>query len=302
MARTVCNTHTPFANHTITMQKVLVTGASGFIGDYVVQELLQRNYHVIASSANEANARQKTWFSQVDYRPLNLAHLSVGQNYFAYFDKPDIMIHLSWEGLPNYKDSFHIERNLPRHKAFLENMIANGLQNVNITGTCFEYGMQEGKLKENIEVNPSNPYARAKNNLRIFIEALQKKYHFNYKWIRLFYMFGKGQNPKSLLSQLQQAIDREDETFNMSGGEQTRDFLPVEKVAKYIVDIAVQANVTGIINCCSGNPITIKALVLNYLNQANTTIQLNLGYYPYPDYEPMHFWGDNGKLKTIIHE
>ncbi|MFT4016120.1 MAG: NAD-dependent epimerase/dehydratase family protein [Agriterribacter sp.] len=284
------------------MQKVLVTGATGFIGNYVVQELLQRDYHIIASSANEANARQKIWFSQVDYRPLDLAYLSDVQNYFEYFDKPDIMIHLSWEGLPNYKDSFHIGRNLPRHKAFLENIIANGLQNINITGTCFEYGMQEGKLKEDMLVYPSNPYALAKNDLRVFIETLQGKYHFNYKWIRLFYMFGKGQNPKSLLSQLQQAIDRKEEVFNMSGGEQTRDFLPVETVAKYIVNIAAQTNVTGIINCCSGVPVTIKHLVLNYLKQKHKTIKLNLGYYPYPDYEPMHFWGDNGKLKTIIHE
>lgn len=284
------------------MQKVLVTGATGFIGNYVVQELLQRRYHVITSSSNEDNAKQKSWFPKTDYRPLKLACLSDVQNYYDYFDKPDLMIHLVWEGLPNYKNNFHIERNLPRHKVFLENMIANGLQNVNITGTCFEYGMLEGKLKEDMEAHPSNPYAQAKNDLRIFIAALQKQYHFEYKWIRLFYMYGEGQNPKSLLSQLQQAIDRKDKIFNMSGGEQTRDFLPVEKVAKYIIDIAVQTGVTGIINCCSGVPVTIKQLVLNYLKQKNTTIQLNPGYYPYPDYEPMHFWGDNGKLKTIIHE
>ncbi|MCC6288007.1 MAG: NAD(P)-dependent oxidoreductase, partial [Chitinophagaceae bacterium] len=103
-------------------------------------------------------------------------------------------------------------------------------------------------------------------------------------------------------SQLQQAINRKDEVFKMSGGEQTRDFLPVEKVAEYIVDIAVQSGVTGIINCCSGIPVTVRQLVLNYLEQKNATIKLNLGYYPYPDYEPMHFWGDDSKLKTIIHE
>ncbi|MCC6286974.1 MAG: NAD-dependent epimerase/dehydratase family protein, partial [Chitinophagaceae bacterium] len=167
------------------MQKVLVTGATGFIGNYVVEELLLRHYHVITSSANEANARQKGWFKQTDYRPLNLTDLSDAQNYFEYFDKPDIMIHLSWEGLPNYKGNFHLEKNLPEQKSFLENIIKNGLKKVNITGTCFEYGMQGGKLKEDMEVYPSNPYAQAKNSLRIFIEALQEKYSFDYKWIRL---------------------------------------------------------------------------------------------------------------------
>lgn len=284
------------------MQKVLVTGATGFIGNYVVEELLQRNYHVIASSANEATAKQKNWFAKTEYLPLDLKFLKESENYFKFFGNPDIMIHLSWAGLPNYRNTFHLEQNLPRHKMFLENMIRNGLLNINVTGTCFEYGMREGKLSEAMQPLPRNAYAQAKNELRTFIEDLKKSYSFEYKWIRLFYMFGKGQNAKSLFSQLQQALDRGDEIFNMSGGEQTRDFLPVENVAEYIVDIALQTKISGIINCCSGIPLTIKQLVQQYLQSRNAIIKLNLGHYPYPDYEPMHFWGDNTKLKTIIHE
>jgi dTDP-6-deoxy-L-talose 4-dehydrogenase (NAD+) len=212
------------------------------------------------------------------------------------------MIHLSWAGLPNYRDNFHLEQNLPRHKIFLENIIRNGLQNINITGTCFEYGMQEGKLSEDMQSLPQNPYAQAKNQLRMFIEDLKKSCSFEYKWIRLFYMFGKGQNAKSLFSQLQQALDNHDEVFNMSGGRQTRDFLPVEKVAEYIVDIALQKKVSGIINCCSGIPVTVKQLVQQYLQSRNAAIKLNLGYYPYPNYEPMHFWGDNSRLNQIINK
>jgi len=64
----------------------------------------------------------------------------------------------------------------------------------------------------------------------------------------------------------------------------------------------VQEEITGVINCCSGVPVTVKQLVQEYLKENNQSIKLNLGYYPYPDYEPMHFWGDNNKLKTIIHE
>ena len=62
----------------------------------------------------------------------------------------------------------------------------------------------------------------------------------------------------------------------------------------------MQDKVTGIINCCSGQPITVKQFVKNYLQRLNKKIYLNLGYYPYPDYEPMHFWGDDTKLKMIV--
>ena len=56
----------------------------------------------------------------------------------------------------------------------------------------------------------------------------------------------------------------------------------------------------AIVNCCSGEPISIRKLVGNYLAEKNKSIELNLGYYPYPDYEPMSFWGDATKLKTIL--
>ncbi len=118
--------------------------------------------------------------------------------------------------------------------------------------------------------------------------------------MRLFYMYGEGQNPKSLLSQLDDALTNGETSFNMSGGEQLRDYLPVEKVAEYIVKISLQKKVLGVINCCSGKSISIKKLVKDYLKSKNKSIELNLGHYPYPDYEPMNFWGDTTKLMEIM--
>ena len=86
----------------------------------------------------------------------------------------------------------------------------------------------------------------------------------------------------------------------MSGGEQLRDYLPVEKIAEYIVKIALQKKVTGIINTCSGKPVSIKKLVNDYLAKKSKNIELNLGYYPYPEYEAMEFWGGTDKLKKAI--
>ena len=133
----------------------------------------------------------------------------------------------------------------------------------------------------------------------MFLEELKREVHFDLKWVRLFYMYGEGQNPKSLLSQLDQAIDNNESQFNMSGGKQVRDYLPVEEVANHIVSISLQKKVTGIINCCSNEPITVEELVRQHVKKRRANIELNLGYYPYPDFEPMEFWGDNTKLKSI---
>ncbi|MFZ1530376.1 MAG: NAD-dependent epimerase/dehydratase family protein [Ferruginibacter sp.] len=283
------------------MQKtVLVTGATGFIGNYVVEELLAKGGRVIASSLNEEKASLQPWFSKVTYLPFDISTDISGKNLYEYFQHPDVLIHLAWEGLPNYKAAFHLEENLPRHYAFIKNLVTHGLRDMTVTGTCFEYGMQEGCLSENMECFPHNPYALAKYQLLKKLEALADREKLNFKWARLFYMFGKGQNPNSLISLLDRALEKGDAEFNMSGGEQVRDFLPVEKVAEYIVALALQTEVEGQVNICSGKPITVKAFVEDYLARKNREISLNFGFYPYADYEPMRFWGDNRKIKKIL--
>lgn len=282
------------------MSKVLVTGATGFIGNHVINELLKKGHAVIASSLSMEKAREQTWFSAVDYRPFDFNTLVSSFNTYDYFGRPDCLIHLAWEGLPNYTSDFHLNFNLPKQQAFIANMIENGLSDLTITGTCFEYGMRDGKLDETMEPAPDNAYAKAKDRLRRFVEDSDWQHPLDFRWIRLFYMYGPGQNPKSLLSQLQSALDAHASEFNMSGGMQVRDYLPVEKVAEYIVLIALQRKVRGVINCCSGQPITVKELVEQYLHSRQASIRLNLGYYPYASYEPMAFWGDTSKLKQLV--
>jgi dTDP-6-deoxy-L-talose 4-dehydrogenase (NAD+) len=280
--------------------KILVTGATGFIGNYVVRGLLQRGIKVIASSADQGKAAKADWYQDVAYIPFDLGTFNDGANYYKYFDEPELMIHLAWEGLPDYKAAFHEEVNLPRHDLFLKNIIVHGLDDLTVTGTCLEYGLQEGCLREDMPVFPATAYGRAKNALRLRLEEFRQHHPFSLKWVRLFYMYGKGQNPRSLLSQLDRALANGENVFNMSGGEQVRDYLPVEKVADHIIAIACQKKTAGIINNCSGAPVTVKKFVEEYLKRINKNISLNLGYYPYPDYEPMRFWGDASKLKKIL--
>ena len=278
--------------------KVLVTGATGFIGKYVVGELLRHNHKVIASSKITEEASTCQWLGQVEFIACDLDIMQ--KDFFDFFNRPDLLIHLAWEGLPNYNELFHLEKNLFSNYMFFKNMVEHGLKDMVVAGTCFEYGMQSGALAEDMETKPNNPYSLAKDTLRKFLQQLQKKCEFDLKWVRLFYMYGEGQSSHSILSQLKRALDDNHAEFNMSGGEQIRDYLPVKKVAEYIVKIATQKKVTGIINCCSGEGITIRKLVENYLNEKKKKITLNLGYYPYSDCEPMAFWGDATKLNAAL--
>lgn len=279
--------------------KVLVTGASGYIGNYVIPQLIEKGITVIATSTSIEKCVNKPWFNQVTYIPYTISH-SINENLFEKFLQPDIIIHLAWEGLPNFSNTNHFENTLFNQYAFLKNLIANGVKHIAITGTCQEYGMQKGCLSEDMPSMPDTAYSLAKDTLRKFLVELNKTNTFTFQWIRLFYMYGEGQYEKAIIPQLQNAIKGKATDFNMSGGEQLRDYLPVNEVANNICAIALQKTINGIINCSSNTPISIKTLVQNYLNLHQYSIQLNLGYYPYPTYEPMEFWGNNNKLLQII--
>jgi dTDP-6-deoxy-L-talose 4-dehydrogenase (NAD+) len=103
--------------------KISVTGATGFIGNHVIKNLLeyQGNIQIIASSRNAEKANNFRCFSKVRYLPFDVN--AAPKDCFRYFGEPDALIHLAWEGLPNYKDLFHLEKNLYADYFFLKSMI-----------------------------------------------------------------------------------------------------------------------------------------------------------------------------------
>lgn len=267
--------------------KIAVTGASGFIGRYVLTNLL--NYKVEVVAITRDATRLVDFSPQVQIIEMDIAQPPV--DCFAQLGCPDILIHLAWDGLPHYKSLHHFETELPRQYNFLKTMIEAGLPSLLVTGTCFEYGMQSGPLSAEMQTQPNNPYGYAKDALQQQLKFLQSIKPFNLTWARLFYMYGEGQPSSSLYPILKESIVRGDKVFNMSGGEQLRDYLPVAEVASRIVRLAMTEGNVGTINICSGKPISVRSLVEQWLRENDWEIELNFGYYPYPDYEPMAFWG-----------
>lgn len=271
--------------------KVLVTGASGFVGQHVIPHLLERGHIVVAVARDKTKACDFTWFNSVRFIEYDIHHVS--DNLIEQFEYPEVAIHLAWPGLPNYESLFHFEENLPASYRFLKALIEGGVSHLLITGTCFEYGMQSGCLTEEMPTQPVNPYALAKDTLRKFLQALQQQKAFTLQWARLFYMHGNGQNPNSLIAQLHRAINNGETSFNMSTGEQLRDYLPVEEVGRRIAMLLEHPEYNGIVNLCSGEPISIRRLVEQHLIHYGIDMRLNLGYYPLSGYEPIAFWGES---------
>jgi len=277
--------------------RVMVTGATGFVGRHVVNELLAHGHSVVAIARDIKRAREMPWFDRVEFIQCDL-HADF-KPLLQPECLPDAIVHLAWGGLPNYRDFFHISKNLPADLAFLEAAVKSGVPHLLVAGTCLEYGMQYGPLTEEMETNPTTPYGFAKDALRKALQLLQKERSFTFQWMRLFYMYGEGQNRNSLLAQLDRAIDEGQAIFNMSAGDQLRDYLSIQEVAENFVLALESPKLEGVINCCSGKPISVFDLVKQRCHTKSSDINLNRGCYPYPDYEPMAFWGVPSKLANL---
>lgn len=279
-------------------KKVLVTGASGFLGSMVIRELLKRGHKVVATSRSSEKISKADFFDKVTFVPYTLGETI--ENMFEYFHSPDAVIHLAWAGLPNYKELFHIEKNLNENYAFIKSLVKSGSKNISVAGTCFEYGLAEGELSEHMKTEPILAYALAKDILHKMMIQLKTKFDFHFTWSRIFYILGGTKERRTIFSMLDEALENGESVFNMSGGEQLRDYLTAEDTASYLVSVALQTEVDGAVNIGSGTPISIRTLIENYLKTIGKSIKLNLGYYSYPTYEPMAFWAHTGKLSLIL--
>ena len=276
--------------------RIALTGATGFVGRHVVAELERRSISpalVVRSADRVSQLLRKHPIVEMDlHHPPKDA--------FALLGHPDVLIHLAWGGLPNYSSLHHLEQELPSQYGFLKLLVESGLHGLVVAGTCLEYGMQYGPLGEDLHTIPQTPYGFAKDTLRRQLEYLQGERPFHLTWARLFYLYGEGQSEKSLLPQLEKAISCGERVFNMSGGEQLRDYLPATEVARYLVSVALPVRDNGVVNVCSGQPISVRRLVESWIQERGALIDLNLGYYAYPQYEPMAFWGDRRKLERCL--
>jgi len=269
------------------MSKVIITGASGYVGSHLVPLLLDYNFEVTAFVKNLNNIKKFDWFKKIDIYEFDFSNPSYPINILNF----DSLIHLAWVGLPNYNSSVHIDINYKNSKEFLNYFLDKGIKKILVAGTCFEYGLNcSGAISSSQKPSPNTLYAIAKNSLREDLSHSKYKYDFILQWARLFYSYGDGQNQNSLYSQLNRAILNKESYFDISNGNHVRDYLPISKLVEQLLTLFL-SNKDGVFNICSGMPKTISELVQQLANDKNSSIKFKYGKIPSRDYEPSSFWG-----------
>ena len=274
------------------MERVLVTGANGYIGRKVVDALLALGYKVTSTDFKCDQINPKADCVEIDLFNNNA-------NLYELFLKPNRVIHLAWKDGFNHNAPSHIEF-LPKHFAFLKSLIDAGVKNVAVMGSMHEVGFYEGEVKEDTPCNPLSLYGISKNALRQSLMVLNKNNDFNLYWLRGYYIFGNDEKNHSIFTKLLEKEAQGEKLFPFTTGENQYDFISIENLALEIALASVQNEVTGIINVCSGKPLSLKDMVESFIEKNNLKIRLNYGVFPSRPYDSKIIYGDPSKIKQIV--
>lgn len=275
------------------MKRILVTGAGGYIGRHVVDVLLERGFDVIAADLNTEKVNKKAIRISIDL-------FSGMPNIYEKLGSPEVLIHMAWVDGFVHNSFCHIEY-LPKHYTFLKNMLSSGVSQVSIMGTMHEIGYFEGEIGENTPSNPLSLYGIAKNALRQMTNIFACEYpKVIFQWLRAYYIYGDDALNHSIFAKIIQADQEGKTTFPLNSGKNLYDFISVDELATQIATASTQTEVTGIIECCTGRPRSLKDKVEEFIAEQHLSIRPEYGAFQDRPYDSPGVWGNAEKIQKIM--
>lgn len=274
--------------------KILVTGANGYIGRHVVCQLLKQGHDVTACDIrlNEVDKR-------ATLKEYNILTGIYSDNLYEELGKPDVCLHMAWRDGFVHNSPNHIG-DLSNHYKFLTALLDSGLPHLAVMGTMHEVGYHEGAIDENTPCNPISFYGIAKDALRRSMILATKSHGCVLQWIRAYYIVGDDLKSNSIFAKLRTAALEGKTHFPFTSGKNKYDFIDIDDLATQIAAVVGQKEVTGIINCCSGQPVSLADLVEAFIKENNLDIQLDYGAFPDRPYDSPCTYGDDSKIKCIL--
>lgn len=275
-------------------KRVLITGANGYIGRHVVEAFIDKGYSVIAADlqCTDVNFKAERYTAPI---------FSGSKNIYDETGCPDLCIHLAWQDGFVHNAPSHM-LNLSKHYEFLSNLIEAGCHNIAVMGSMHEVGYWEGKIDSNTPCNPSSQYGIAKNALRQSLLLLSKDKDVNIYWLRAYYILGDDVKNHSIFSKILMAVQDGKGTFPFNSEKNKYDFLDVKELARQIMYASIQKKYTGIINVCSGQPVSLAERVEQFINENHLPISLEYGKFPDRPYDSPIVYGDNTVIQQIMKE
>lgn len=259
--------------------RVLLTGATGFVGRQVLKSLSASGVSVDVVVREGSDLRSMAAYGVE--RVLHTADMFAED--VAWWQRActdvDIVVHAAWYAEPGrYLQS-------PANLDCLEGTLrlARGAAQAGVkrfvgVGTCFEYDLTLGHLSVHTPLRPTTPYAAAKASTFWMLSQWLPTQGLEFLWCRLFYLFGEGEDPRRLVAMVRTKLAA-GEPVELTSGAQLRDFMDVRFAGQRLAELAL-GGLQGPVNVCSGTGISVRALAEQIADEFGRRDLLRFGARP----------------------
>ena len=264
------------------MSRILVTGATGFVGRHAAAALAERGHEVHAADSRRADlldaARARALVAEV---------------------RPTHLLHFAWNVKPGYLASPENVRWVEASLALLRAFADAGGERAVMAGTCFEYDLADGVCKEDsTPLRPRSLYGTCKASLGQVVSAAADELGVSTAWGRLFFAYGPDEHPSRLVPAIARNV-LAGRPAPCSHGEQLRDYMHAADIGAAFAAI-LDSGVGGAVNVGSGRPVRLRDLIEAVAREAGDPSLPRFGEVSVPEDDPPLIAADVGRLRDEV--
>ena len=239
--------------------RIIVTGATSFIGTAVIGQLLNRGHEVVAvirpSSKNRTNLKAAKLLTILDLDIQDVDRLP------ELLDRADVFLHLAWDGIGSTgrQDEGIQQQNIMHSLKAVAAAAAVGCRRFLFSGSQAEYGIGHPILAEDTACRPVSAYGKAKLEFGNQAKALCKSLKMSYIHTRIFSVYGPGDHPWSLVSSCLSAWQHE-ERIQLGECTQAWNYLYIDDAARALM-VLMQEGMSGIYNIAGEDTRPLRAYI-----------------------------------------
>jgi len=280
--------------------KILITGASGFIGSHITENLIEEGHQVYAICRNKTNFDKCNQFkNKVTW--INQDHPEWERNLEGI--ELDQFIHTAWAGVTAAeRNDWALQlTNFEFSKSMIDLAIRLNAKKLICLGSQAEYGLYNYKVTEEYVPEPTDAYGAVKLLALYYLQNSASKNNLAWYWLRIFSVIGENENKSWLLSQVMEKL-LSGEEIELTPGEQFYDYLYIADFIRALNQIITcNSDLSAVYNICSGRPVKIKQLLLLVAEKLDVNISaLKFGAIPYRKNQNRYMVGSPERFEAMF--